>query len=83
LWDLKAAVPIDQIRWQHRRGQLCDVTLSADDILTVDRIFIRKGSEHYDSVTFRAEIQHVGVYRKVRFWVKLEDANRIVYEVIP
>jgi hypothetical protein len=55
--------------------------LSPGDVLSVDRIFIRAGSEQYNSVTFRAEVQHLGVVRKVRFWVRLEDANKLEYEV--
>lgn len=82
LWDLKSGVEFSKIDWGQRRGQFCDVTLSPGDILSVDRIFIRAGSEHYNSVTFRAEIKIIGVNRKVRFWVSLADANKIKYEVV-
>ena len=50
--------------------------------LKFDRIFIRAGSEHYNSVTFRGEVEHNGVIRKVRFWASLDDVNNINCEVI-
>lgn len=48
--------------------------LPAGTKLTVDRIYIRAGGEDFSSLTFRT------VYKgkKVRFWVKLVDANTIV-----
>jgi len=83
LWDLVSGrANMDGIPRIHRRGQAAAVTLRPGDVLTVDRIFIRKGSEMYNSVTFRAEVMHMGVFRKVRFWVALEDANKIEYEVL-
>lgn len=48
-----------------------DYTIPNESILTVDRIFIRKGSRDFDSVTFR--------WNKNRFWVKLDDANKIEF----
>lgn len=46
-------------------------TIPKDSILSVDRIYIRKGSRSFDSVTFR--------WNKNRFWVKLDDANKIEF----
>jgi hypothetical protein len=42
--------------------------------LTVDRIYIRKGKQDYDSLTFWAT--GLGA-KKIRFWAKLADVNRI------
>jgi hypothetical protein len=50
--------------------------------LKFDRIFIRAGSENYNSVTFRGAIKHNGVVRKIRFWAELSQVNTIQYEVI-
>ncbi len=57
-----------------------NVTLPAGTILTVDRIYLKKGIGDYDSITFR--ISHYPPDKKVkkRFWVKLKDANAIVGE---
>lgn len=49
-----------------------DYTIPGESILTVDRIYIRKGSPDFDSVTFR--------WNKNRFWVKLDDANNMEFE---
>jgi hypothetical protein len=58
------------------------LTLQAGTELRISRVFIRKGSEDYDSVTFYGGVCHLGVIHKVRFWAKLEDVNKIEYEVI-
>lgn len=82
LWDLFGAVPMASIPWQARRGNHCTVTLQPGDVLTVDRIFIRKGAESYNSVTFKGRIKVGGVFHPVRFWVPLADANNIECEVV-
>lgn len=55
-----------------------EVTIPKGCILTVDRIYIRKGAKAYDSVSFWVE----GLIpnKKVRFWVSLNDANNIEYK---
>lgn len=69
------------------------MVLPAGTVLTIDRIYIRKGVGEYDSITFnlgdcpdlRFEIKRRGgqfVGRR-RFWVKLDDANRIVCDILP
>ena len=50
--------------------------------LKVSRIFIRKGANNYDSVTFTGKYSHFGVKHKVRFWVTLADANNIEFTVM-
>lgn len=58
--------------------------LPAGTELTVSRIYIRNGKSQYDSITFLAknflDINGKKV-RSARFWVKLEDANEIEYEL--
>lgn len=69
------------------------VALESDTVLAVDRIYIRKGQDGFDSVTFtvvdgpnKALVPkkrggtHEG--RQLRFWVKLEDANNIDCELV-
>jgi hypothetical protein len=57
-------------------------TLPVNTILTIDRIYIRKGAAEFDSISF---ILNGARYNKrpVRFWAKLEDVNRIEGEYIP
>ena len=85
LWNLFSAIPMEGYfnrLYSQRRRLRCDVCLSPDDELTVDRIFIRKGSSEYNSVTFRGKVKYDGVYHNVRFWVPLSDVNGIEMEVI-
>jgi hypothetical protein len=60
-------------------------TIPKGSTLKIDRLYIRKGVSDYDSVTFywkgvppkpRAKSKRL---RAVRFWVKLEDANKIEF----
>ena len=57
-----------------------EVTLPAGLVLTIDRIYIRKGAEGFDSITFIANGMSVpgkkGVHARVRFWAKLFDVNQ-------
>lgn len=67
------------------------VTLPKGTELIVDRIYIRKGASDYSSITFRttslgsANVPNSS-YRKsktkksLRFWVKLQECNTIVFE---
>lgn len=49
-------------------------TLPAETILTVDRIYIRKGNEEYSSLSFTLP-------GKKRFWAKLSDVNNIHFNL--
>jgi hypothetical protein len=85
LWDLKFAPPVmDQYPtpWKTTFHEVRLVTLDPGTELKVDRIFIRCHTEGYDSVTFRAEVYHMGVFKKVRFWAKLIDVNKMEVTVI-
>ena len=68
-------------------------TLPKGTVLTVDRIYIRKGAEDFDSISFfitKAEDTRFKVNKedkkrafkkgRIRFWVKLDDANKINYK---
>ena len=66
--------------WHDEGKFLGDVTLPIDTTLSVSRIYIRLGQKGFDSITFVAKSPD-GV--KGRFWVKLEDANKIQMEVVP
>lgn len=52
-------------------------TFPAETILTVERIYIRKGQEDYDSMSFRTRLNN----KSVRFWAKLSDVNNIEFEL--
>ena len=63
-----------------------EVLMPARTILSFDRIYIRKGVEAYDSVTFRIHKKKGNCpnenFLGTRFWAKLNDVNNIVCEVI-
>jgi len=54
-------------------------SLPIKTVLKIDRIYIRKGNSDYSSITFWAK--HPEIKLKQRFWVKLQDANNIEFEL--
>ena len=60
-----------------------EVWLPRKTCLTIDRIYIRKGSGDYDSITFRIISCPDKKMNKARFWVKLRDANKISCSLYP
>jgi hypothetical protein len=86
LWRIVTGFDIVANRWgmplANQFRPTTAVVLLPGTELKFDRIFIRQGHENYNSVTFRGEVHHNGVIRKVRFWATLDDANKIDYEVI-
>ena len=87
LWGLFVGTKIPPRPWGVPFNQYfkptTQVTLDKDTVLKFDRIYIRKGAEYHNSITFKAEVRHLGVLHKVRFWVPLDDANNIEYERVP
>lgn len=77
-------------RWEMRNISFY-VTLPAETVLRVDRIYIRKGAEDYSSVSFNViscPLEHLTPakeggsfpkYQKRRFWAKLDDVNKIEF----
>lgn len=55
-----------------------------DSTLIVDRIYVRKGNEQFNSVSFYWKDKPLGKgFKKyVRFWAKLEDVNKIKFNEI-
>jgi hypothetical protein len=85
LWDMMFAPPEMQPHPNRFRFGFQDVrllTLVDGTELKISRVFIRQGSEDYDSVTFYGGVHHMGVIHKARFWAKLDDVNKIEYEVV-
>ncbi len=71
---------------------LADVTFPKGLVLTIDRIYVRKGAQAYDSITFcvpkksqtfsKEQQKDYAPFFGTRFWVKLGDANAIKCEVL-
>lgn len=55
--------------------------LPAGTVLTVDRIYIKKGLREYNSLTFMVKKAPFVKKGKVRFWAKLGDVNNIEFDV--
>lgn len=66
-----------------RANPFIRVTLPAGTQLKFDRIYIRQGSEAFASVTFRTtKICPDKRFASKRFWVKLQEANQIVADIL-
>jgi hypothetical protein len=74
--------------WHCREKGVANITLPANSILRIDRIYIRRGKDEYDSITFTVDDCPIpelkpkkmkGGLRKgtLRFWAKLDDVNTI------
>lgn len=61
----------------NRTSKTLLITLPTDSELTIDRIYIRKGASDYSSVSFWVKLPTNK--KKIRFWAKLEDVNKIVF----
>lgn len=63
-----------------------EVELPIGTILSIDRIYIKKGLSDFNSITFYAKnLENSGKGKKpkaLRFWAKLEDCNNIEFEKI-
>lgn len=59
-----------------------EVTLPKDTILTIDRYYIKRGLNEYDSLTFRIKSSTDIRLKGARFWAKLEDVNKMEAEII-
>ena len=68
----------EDFQWGRDRKE--SVTLPMGTILTVDRIYIQKGASDYSSISFRID-EMEGVKGKFRFWAKLPDCNKILFEI--
>lgn len=51
-------------------------TLPAGTVLTIDRIYLRKGKDEFDSITFILNKPKGTKGPMVRFWVRLDEVNQ-------
>lgn len=58
-----------------RKLRSSPATLPEGTVLTIDRIFIRKGMEDFDSITFVLNKPKGVKGPMVRFWARLDDVN--------
>lgn len=70
--------------WDYKCPKIGEITFPKDTILKLDRIFIRKNMDGFDSMSFFVEEtslkKKVSKSKRVRFWAKLEDCNTIKFE---
>jgi hypothetical protein len=69
----------EYLEWK-KENDFYTITFDAGTQLKVDRIFIRKGAAEFDSVTFNVVTINGNKAKKLRFWVKLDDANELEFE---
>lgn len=97
IWDCRQGgyvkVPTVEISYEvDRYPEVTNVTIPAGTVLIVDRIYIRKGLEEFNSVTFRIDDcpddrlrpkKRKGQFKgQARFWAKLKDVNGILVEAV-
>jgi hypothetical protein len=58
------------------------VTIPKGTQLAFDRLYIRRGSEAFNSVTFRVKSSPEKKLKGKRFWAKLPDVNNIMCNVV-
>jgi hypothetical protein len=84
---------VNHVQQRYGVHHVNNLTLPVGTVLTVDRIYIKKGMPDFDSITFRASdyatnsvdeffaaLADFKIKKSIRFWVKLADANTIVYK---
>lgn len=91
-WKYEEAQPLDDYdifsdlavgRSKLKAGEKTDIVVPRGTVLSFDRVYIRKGaSSGWDSVTFRIKECPIKEFIKKRFWVKVDDANKIEYELV-
>jgi hypothetical protein len=87
-WDLKRPAKDSdgyyKFVWEAKELGPC--TFPIGTRLSVDRIYIRKGQKDFDSISFNVQIDSSWRGKpkviKGRFWVKLEDANKIDMDLV-
>lgn len=63
--------------------EICDrgeITLPVGTVLTISRIYVRQGNKDFDSISFfvrLASVRRSNGWITGRFWVRLEDANKL------
>jgi hypothetical protein len=66
-----------------RREEHTTVLIPSGSVLSVDRIFIRKGMDDWSSLTFYLkECPGISLKKKPRFWAKLADCNNIMFDTV-
>ena len=76
-WNL--IFPNDQFAYNyHFTQRVKKFCLKKSSSVRVDRIYIRKNKEDFDSITFVLTNDSSGeIKKRPRFWVKLTDANQM------
>lgn len=82
MWALHHTPSVESMQPWCRRYNSRLTPLYEGDTFKVERIYIRKDQEGFNSVTLRGETKSFGVYLKVRFWMTLDDFNKMEAEVI-
>jgi hypothetical protein len=80
-WDQVDTDRYKELQDIRRKIISCSITLPKDSIITVDRIFIRKGMDDWSSLTFYLKHHpNFSLKKKPRFWAKLHDCNKIEFK---
>lgn len=88
--DRRLKLALDNELLRKRKTLAKRVTLLSGTLLMVDRIYIRKGAEEFDSISFYCKLPYAtktyktidSVAWSARFWAKLEDCNDIEFNTV-
>ena len=69
-------------QYSHETPQSKVVTLPRGTVLRLDRIYVRRGKDDYDSLTWVVEELRGEKVKRTRFWATLEDCNKMSVVVI-
>lgn len=58
-------------------------SVPAGSVLTIDRIYLRKGKDEFDSITFILNKPKGVKGPMIRFWVRLDEVNQGNLEMLP
>lgn len=76
----KLADPSYYSSWRTIPQKPIEMDLPKGTVLTIDRIYIRKGASDYSSITFKIKKCIIPDFEGKRFWAKLSDCNTIKFE---
>lgn len=61
----------------------CTITLPKNSVLSVDRVYIRKGTSEWSSISFYLKYHpSLQCGPRSRFWAKLQDCNNINFNLL-
>jgi hypothetical protein len=81
LYKIITGKELDRYSSWSRQNCFVKASLSAGTVLTIDRLYIKRSNNDYNSVSFIVKKTSLPKKGRLRFWAKLHDVNNIEFEV--